>query len=102
MNGGQALSETDTRWEYKEISVPLDRRKGMLTREATFQRNIMEVIEDAVRRESAAGWEPAEPMDYKALRRGGRIHWKTAFSLNPLGDMNKAVSASIRLKRRRG
>jgi hypothetical protein len=93
------LSETDPRWEYKEITVPLDRRKGMFTREATFQRNIMDVIEDAVRQESAAGWEPDEPVDYKALRRGGHIHWKTAFSLNPLGDMNKAVSASIRLKR---
>jgi hypothetical protein len=93
------LSETDSSWEIKEITVPLDCRKGMLTREATFEQKIMEMIEEAVRRESTDGWEPDEPLDYKALRRGDRIHWKTAFSMNPLGDMNKAVSASIRLKR---
>jgi hypothetical protein len=95
------LNETDSPWEFKEISVPLGLRKGMLTREAAFERQIMDVIEDAVRQESAAGWEPDDPIEYKALRRGGRIHWKTEFSMNPLGDMNKAVSASIRLKRPR-
>jgi len=97
--GGLALGETDSRWEYKDITVPLNHRKGMFTRQATFEKNVMQVIQEAVRKESGEGWEPADPMEYSALRREGRIRWKTAFSINPLGDMNKAVSASIRLKR---
>lgn len=95
------MNETDSRWERKEITVPLDCRKGMFTREGAFQQKIMDLIEEAVQRERASGWEPDEAMDYMTLRRSSRIQWKTAFSMNPLGDLNKAVSASIRLKRPR-
>jgi hypothetical protein len=97
--GGHALGEANSRWTYKEITVPLNHRKGVLTRQATFEQSVMRVIEEAVHTESHEGWEPDSPMEYSALRREGRIQWKTVFNVNPLGDMNKAVSASIRLKR---
>jgi hypothetical protein len=93
------LGEANSHWEYKDITVPLNHRKGVLTRQATFEQSVMRVILEAVQNESQEGWEPESPMEYSALRRGGRIQWKTVFNVNPLGDMNKAVSASIRLKR---
>jgi hypothetical protein len=93
------MDDTKSPWEYKDITVLLNHRKGLLTRQATFEQSVTRVIQEAVQKESRQGWEPQSPVEYSALRRGGHIKWKTVFNVNPLGDMNKAVSATIRLKR---
>ncbi|GAC1445933.1 MAG: hypothetical protein NVSMB52_08940 [Chloroflexota bacterium] len=81
--------------------VPLAHRQGTFEWKARFAERVLKTIRERTAREEANGWELEEPLDFNALKREGRIEWKTAFTLNPLGDMNKAVSARIGLRKKK-
>jgi hypothetical protein len=97
--GDDEVDEGSSGLEYKELTVPLAHRKRMFESSRAFARRVIQPVNEAVSREGADGWEPEDPIDFETLHRAGKIHWKTSFNVNPLGDMNKAVSATVRLKR---
>jgi hypothetical protein len=83
---------TDGRWEYKEVTIPLNVREGLTDRETRPQ--VDRIIADHLDDERRQGWQPDEPVDLSSLRTRDRIHFRFRWFLGPI-----YLSAMIRLKR---
>ena len=102
---------SQVRWEYREVTVPLNVRSDRAWAPSRPQRDALSaVILRALQEEGAAGWESDEPVDFDSLHRNRRIRWKDvtggfkrAFFVDALGSFASPdvliVSAIVRMKR---
>jgi hypothetical protein len=82
----------DGRWEYKEVTIPLNVREGLTDREA--RPRVDRIIADQLAEERLHGWQPDEPVDLSSLRARDRIQFRFRWFLGPI-----YLSARIHLKR---
>ncbi|MBA2447955.1 MAG: zinc ribbon domain-containing protein [Chloroflexi bacterium] len=80
------------RWEYKDITIPLNMNiKYHLNYLAEYQQQAETIITTHLQREGADGWQPEGPTDTASLE--GRVKYKNSL----FGT--KAESISLRLRR---
>jgi len=84
--------EPGGRWEYKEVTIPLNVREGLTDR--AIRPQVDRIIADHLDEERLQGWQPDEPVDLSSLRARDRILFRFRWFLGPI-----YLSAMIRLKR---
>jgi hypothetical protein len=82
----------DVRWEYKDITVPLNLREGLTDKR--IRPLVDRLIAERLDEEGGQGWQPDEPVDLSSLRARDRIQFRFRWFSGPT-----YVSATIRLKR---
>jgi hypothetical protein len=82
----------DGRWEYKEVTIPLNVRERLTDR--AIRPQVDRIIADRLDDERLQGWQPDEPVDLSSLRTRDRIQFRFRWFLGPI-----YLSAMIRLKR---
>jgi hypothetical protein len=92
-----APSLTQSKWEYKELVIPLNFRAadGLLDPTIYTVRDAEHynpIVLEYLQREGQNGWEPDGPTDISSMSRVGRIKEKGSFS-------RYYVSVTIRMKR---